>query len=73
MPLFPRTKTELAAWLGVSLSTVKRWLKTRGLHVPRGIIPPPAMRDIIRELGYEYPEPDSRPQGRQDHRPYKPK
>jgi len=71
--LFPRTKTELAAWLGVSLSTVKRWIKAKGLDVPRGIIPPAAMRDIIRALGYEYPEPDTRPHGSRDHPPYKPK
>ena len=71
--MFPRTKTELAAWLGVSLSTVKRWLKARGLHVPRGIIPPYAMRDIIRELGYDCPESDARPHDSRDRSPYKPK
>lgn len=54
---FPRNKSELANYLGVSLSTVKRWLKAKSLHVPRGIIAPQTMKQILKTLGYEVPPP----------------
>ncbi len=51
--LFPRNKSELAHYLGVSLSTVKRWLKAKNLHIPRGIIAPQTMEHILKTLGYD--------------------
>ncbi|MFM8450621.1 MAG: hypothetical protein ACKOAY_11005 [Haliscomenobacter sp.] len=59
----PRTKSELAHYLGVSLSTIKRWLKQQQMDVPRGIIPPKKMRQIILDLGYDHPAPPSKRKG----------
>ncbi|MBV6428340.1 MAG: hypothetical protein KIPDCIKN_02867 [Haliscomenobacter sp.] len=50
---FPRTKKELAKCLGISMSTLKRWLKKKELTVPRGLIPPIKVKEILKKLGYE--------------------
>ncbi|MBK8652739.1 MAG: hypothetical protein IPN20_02160 [Haliscomenobacter sp.] len=50
---FPKTKTELARFLGISMSTLKRWLKKKALTVPRGLIPPIKVKEILKKLGYE--------------------
>ncbi|MEM9819723.1 MAG: hypothetical protein AAF985_01570 [Bacteroidota bacterium] len=48
----PKTKTQLAEELGISLSTLQRWLKKHHLEVPRGLISPEKQKEIIEALGY---------------------
>jgi len=49
----PKTKTQIAEELGISLSTLQRWLKKHDLHIPRGLISPEKQKKIYKVLGYE--------------------
>ncbi|MBV6428329.1 MAG: hypothetical protein KIPDCIKN_02856 [Haliscomenobacter sp.] len=35
------------------MSTLKRWLKKKEVTVPRGLIPPIKVKEILKGLGYE--------------------
>lgn len=49
----PKTKTQIAEELGVSLSTLQRWLKKHDLNIPRGLVCPAKQTQIIKILGYK--------------------
>jgi len=46
----PCTKTELASEMGISLGTLKGKLKSAGLKIPRGLIPPKVKKEILERL-----------------------
>jgi DNA-directed RNA polymerase specialized sigma54-like protein len=49
----PKTKSQLATELGISLSTLQRWLKKHHIHLPRGLICPNKQREICTILGFD--------------------
>jgi hypothetical protein len=51
--MLPKTKQQIANELGISMSTLKRKLKTYKLDVPRGLVCPDVQKDIYEQLGYK--------------------
>ncbi len=49
---FPKTKSQMADELGMSLRTFQRRLKQYNLQIPRGLISPKQQIMILQELGY---------------------
>ncbi len=48
----PKTKTELAREMNISLRTLQRRLKEVGLKIPRGHISPDLQQAIFKALGW---------------------
>lgn len=55
--LTPKTKSELAQEMEISIRTLQRRLKKVGLEVPRGLIPPSLQVKIFEVLNW-YPTND---------------
>lgn len=51
-----RTRLELAKELGVSYTTLYRWLKKHAIQLPPGLITPSYLEKIYVELGFPLPE-----------------
>jgi hypothetical protein len=48
----PKTKTQLAIELNISLSTFQRWLKKHSIKIPRGLISPSKQNELITLFGF---------------------
>ncbi|MEM9822919.1 MAG: helix-turn-helix domain-containing protein [Bacteroidota bacterium] len=48
----PKTKSQIAQDLGISLRTLQRWIKKSNLDVPRGLVCPTKQKEIKDALGF---------------------
>ncbi len=51
-----KTRQELADELGISYTTLYRWLKKHKIELSAGLIPPQRIISIYLELGFPLPE-----------------
>ena len=56
--VMPPTKTrqELASELGISYTTLYRWLKKNQIDLPSGLISPQNVQEIYQKLGFPIPK-----------------
>jgi hypothetical protein len=52
-PITYKYKEEIASDLGISLSTLKRWLRKHNLNIPRGYVSPQNQQLIHEKFGLE--------------------
>lgn len=51
----PKTKQELADFMGISISTLKRWLKSKNIITERCLLSPIKQNEILHKCGYHKP------------------
>jgi hypothetical protein len=51
MILKAKTRTEISAEYGISVRTLKRWLKRENLYIPSGLIDPNHLKRIYATFG----------------------
>lgn len=51
-----KTRRELAAELGISYTTLYRWLKKKQIDLPAGLVPPQKIVEIYEKLGFPVPK-----------------
>ena len=51
-----KTRQELAEDLGVSYTTLYRWLKKNQIELSTGLVPPQKIVEIYQTLGFPIPE-----------------
>jgi len=56
----PKTKSQIAQELGISLRTLQRWIKKTDLEVPRGLVSPEKQKELIEKLGYSEKRSESK-------------
>ena len=50
MTILLKTREQIAAEFGVSRKTLYRWLKQKGISLPKGLICPETQKDISQKL-----------------------
>lgn len=50
----PKTKSQIAMDLGISLRTLQRWIKKSELNVPRGLVCPNKQKEIQEAFGFGF-------------------
>jgi DNA invertase Pin-like site-specific DNA recombinase len=48
----PKTKQELANLMGISISTLKRWIRNQHIETDRGLLSPVKQVEILCKCGY---------------------